>query len=125
VLVLLVTHKRTEIGALMAMGLSRRSARRILTSVGLVLSSAGVLGGLILGLFLCWLIDTFPVFKLPDIYYDTRIPVLVDYKVIAAMLAVSAAVAALSSWLPARFVTRASPSQLLRSMGETARTDGD
>lgn len=116
VLVLLVTHKRSEIGVLMAMGLSRRRARMILTSVGLALSSFGVLGGLLFGLLLCWIIDTFPIIKLPDIYYDTRIPVLVDPRVVLALLGASGVISLISSWLPARFITRGTPSSLLRPL---------
>jgi len=114
VLVLMVTHKRSEIGVLMAMGLAAKKARRLLTGVGLVLSSFGVLGGVIVGLALCWMIDTFPILKLPDIYYDTRIPVLVDPVVVISLLICSGAIAFLSSWLPARYITRSPPSILLR-----------
>lgn len=123
-LVLLVTHKRKEIGVLMAMGLSRKKAQAILTGVGLVLSSFGVLGGTFFGLFLCWFIDTFPkLFRLPAIYYDTRIPVLVDPQVIVSLLIVSLVVAILSSWLPARYITRGTPSALLRPLAQTNLPD--
>jgi lipoprotein-releasing system permease protein len=125
VLVLLVTHKRSEIGVLMAMGLSRRRARWILTSVGMVLSSLGVLGGLGLGLFVCWVIDTFPIFSLPEIYYDTRIPILIDPNVIGFLLIASSFIAFFSSWLPARFITRGTPAVLLRPIVETSLTNQD
>ncbi len=123
-LVLFVTHKRSEIGVLMTMGLSRRRATLILTSVGLVLSSTGVLGGLLFGLLLCWFLDSFPhVIQLPRYYYERHIPVLVDPQIIIFLLLVSTAVALVSSWLPARFITRGTPSQLLRPRLESTVTD--
>ncbi|MGE3974794.1 MAG: FtsX-like permease family protein [Bdellovibrionales bacterium] len=120
VLVLLVTHKRTEMGILMTLGLSQRRTRNAFTAVGCLVAGFGLFGGFSVGLFVCWLLDTFPIIKLPDIYYDTRIPVVVDPVLLSGLLVASIAIAFLSSWAPAYWSTRASVSELLKPQAQAS-----
>jgi len=114
VLVLLLTQKRRDLGILMAMGLSPRRTRQVFTRVGILLSACGMGGGLGLGIGISYLLDRYPIDMLPDIYYDSSIPVKVTPELIYFVVGVSAVVAFLSSYLPARINTSAQPSELLR-----------
>lgn len=114
VLVLLVTHKRSEIGVLMSMGLSVKKTRHIFAGVGMLLSGIGLIGGTTIGLLICLCLDKFPVIKLPDIYYDTRVPVLIDPLVIGIIVVSSVVVSFLASWVPAYLSTRLSPAEIIR-----------
>ncbi|MEQ1877282.1 MAG: FtsX-like permease family protein [Bdellovibrionia bacterium] len=116
VLVLLVTHKRSEIGLLMAMGLAPARTRNIFAGVGLLLSSIGLFGGLALGVLFCIALDKFSFIRLPDVYYDTRIPVEIDYTVLAGMVGGSLVLALAASWIPALLTTRMSPTEAIRSI---------
>lgn len=115
VLVLLLTQKRKDIGLLMSLGLSPSQTRGLFTRVGLILSMIGILGGLVLGIVFCLVINSISIPILPDVYYDATIPATVDPLFIASILAVATAIAFASSWFPARATTRETPSSALRS----------
>jgi len=122
VLVLLVTHKRTEMGVLMTLGLSQHRTRRAFASVGCLVAGFGLFGGFSVGILICWLLDTFPIIELPAIYYDTRIPVAVDPVLLFGLFLASVLIAFLSSWLPAYWSTRSSISELLKPQAQTNST---
>lgn len=119
VLVLLLTQKRKDIGLLMALGLSPRATRWLFVKVGLLLSSIGIFGGLIIGLVICFVVSRYPLPILPDIYYDATIPATVEPKFIVGILAASALIAFFSADLPARSSTRELPAEALRSQRQT------
>jgi lipoprotein-releasing system permease protein len=114
VLVLLVTQKRTDIGILISMGLSPLSARKVFTQLGIILSCIGLIGGLSLGLLVCWILKAYPLIQLPDIYYDRTIPIHVDFVVVGGILFFSLIIAFIASWLPAYYSTRIKPAEALR-----------
>jgi lipoprotein-releasing system permease protein len=106
VLVLLGIQKRRDIGMLMTMGLSRKRTRSLFTKIGMTLAGFGMFGGLSIGLIICWIGGRYQFIKLPDIYYDTRIPFEVDYNWVAGIIVIGGLVAFLASFLPAWWATR-------------------
>ncbi|MCB0357888.1 MAG: ABC transporter permease, partial [Bdellovibrionales bacterium] len=86
VLVLLITQKRKDIGILMSMGLSRLSTRWLFIRIGLMLSFLGLGSGLLLGLVVCKSIDKMKLDVLPSIYYDTSIPVAIEWNLLVIAL---------------------------------------
>jgi lipoprotein-releasing system permease protein len=118
VLVLLLTQKRKDIGVMMAMGMSPARTERTFLGLGLLLSLIGLMGGLILGLLVCWVISSFPMDILPSIYYERTIPARPDPVFIFWVVLVAALVASLSAYFPARRHTRMVPAEALR--GRTA-----
>ncbi len=119
VLVLLLTQKRKDIGVLMGMGLSPQATRWLFVKVGLLLSSFGIFGGLVVGLVICFVVSRYPLPILPDIYYDATIPATVDPKFIAGILLVSGLIAFFSADRPARAATRELPAEALRSQRQS------
>lgn len=71
---LLVTQKRRDLGILHTMGYSFKQIRRLFLGIGMTLSAAGILIGLVFGSALCFLFQRYPFLKLPNIYYETDIP---------------------------------------------------
>jgi lipoprotein-releasing system permease protein len=114
VLMLLMTQKRRDLGLLMALGLSKRRTRWTFASVGLILSCAGIGGGLVIGLGLSLLISRYPLNVLPEIYHDRSIPATVNYTFVLTVVVVASVIAFLSSWIPAWQNTRMTPSEALR-----------
>lgn len=114
-LVLLSTQKQQDIGMMQAMGFSRARVRRLFASMGISLTFIGMSAGLVLGLIICWWIDKFSILKLPDIYYDTDLPVSVDYKTIFVVSGLVFVIAILSSWFATRQTAVLSPVEALRS----------
>ncbi len=114
-LVLLSTQKKRDIGMMQAMGYSRGRVRQLFASMGVLLTFVGMAGGLMLGLIICWWIDKFSILKLPDIYYDTDLPVSVDFKTIFIVSGLVFVIATLSSWLATRQTAVLTPVEALRS----------
>ena len=115
VLVLLLSQKRKDIGALMAMGLSARRTQQAFVGLGLMLGLLGMGGGVIAGLTICFIIDRYPLPILPEIYYDATIPSTVDPWLVVTVLASSVVIAGVSAWLPARAHARLQPADALRA----------
>jgi len=114
VLALLLTHKKIELGTLMAIGLSEKNVVKVFTLVGVRLALIGTTTGLLFGLALCFLIDRYPIIKLPDIYYDTQIPIKIDPSVIFVVFFASLLVGLILSWLPIKVVAQRGAGQLMR-----------
>lgn len=114
VLVLLLTQKRKDIGVMMAMGLSPKKTQRVFLGVGLILSGLGLAGGLIFGITFCWIISTFPMDILPNIYYERTIPARLDPWLLVVILIFAVLISLLSAYFPARRHTRLSPAEALR-----------
>ncbi len=117
VLSLLISQKRREIGLMMALGMTSKAVQKIFVGVGLLLATAGISIGLIGGLTICGLIDRFPLSLLPDIYYDSTIPVLVTANLIIAIVIIAFLVAFLSAYLPAKGLSKLTPAQTFRLRG--------
>lgn len=114
VLVLLLMQKRKDIGVLMGMGLSPRRTRWIFVRVGLMLSSIGIFGGLVVGVVLCLALERYPLPILPaDIYYDATIPAKVDPRFIGGIVIAALVIAFFSAYWPARAVTNETPADAL------------
>lgn len=102
-LTMLVMEKQKDIQVLKSMGASSNLIQRIFLSEGLLLAAIGAVGGILLGILLCWaqmkfklvpiqggsfLIDYYPVRMLPP-----------DFLLVAGTVAL---VALLASWVPSR-----------------------
>ncbi len=114
VLLLLITQKGQDIGVLMALGLSRRQIQRVFTKVGLILSGLGIGVGLVGGLAVCYYLDQNPLYWLPDLYYESKIPVEVDYLFIFVVLVCSLILSFFGSWIPTRRQISYTPAEAMR-----------
>lgn len=123
VLVLLLTQKRKDIGLLMSLGLSPSKTRELFIRVGLILSSIGIGTGLVLGVVISLVINAYPIPLLPEVYYDATIPATVEPLFILSILLISAVIAYISAWIPARQTTTGSPAEALR--GGAMKSEAD
>ncbi len=114
VLTLLLTQKRRDMGILMTMGLSQKKTRKLFIRIGMILSLGGMLSGLIIGLLVCLLLYLYPIDLLPDIYYDSSLPVVVSRFSVFIIVICAIFVAFISSYLPVKAQTALWPSQALR-----------
>lgn len=113
-IVLLSNQKRQDMGMLQAMGLATHRIRNLFAGMGVLLSASGMGVGLGLGLLICWWIDKFSILKLPDIYYDTKLPISIDYFTISIVLFLVFVLSALSSIWTSRQSTPRNPIESLR-----------
>lgn len=114
VMVLLMSQKRQDIGMLMALGLSYQKTRIVFLRVGLLLSSIGIVSGLVFGTSVCLFLDWYPLELLPDIYTDSTLPAKLTPRILYFVIGSSAVIAVLGSWLPVwRYVLK-NPAESLR-----------
>lgn len=114
VISLLVSQKRREIGMMMALGMTARRVQRVFVGIGFLLSFAGVTVGVSLGLLICTVIDRFPIPLLPDIYYDSTIPVQVTPELVGIVIGLAFVVAVMSAFLPSRGLSKLTPAETFR-----------
>ncbi|PAF51895.1 hypothetical protein BKH43_01295 [Helicobacter sp. 13S00401-1] len=75
-LLMVVMNRRKEIALLISLGTTKKEVRNIFLSLGLVIGCSGIVCGAILGLFINWLLKTFPIIHIPaDVYGISTLPI--------------------------------------------------
>ena len=115
-LVMLVLEKSREIAILKAIGAKDSGIRRIFFFQGLVIGSLGTIGGVLLGLSICWGLMNFDIIDIPPGVYPggNRIPVLIDWFDVALATFSSFTICILVTLYPATKASRLNPVDPLR-----------
>ena len=114
VLVLLMSQKRMDIAMLKTLGLSNHQTLWLFTKMGLWISLSGLLLGSLIGLSVSYYLQFYPLQVLPDYYYDSSIPALVNLSFALAVIVVVALLALLGCLIPARATLKIEPAILLK-----------
>lgn len=114
VLVLLLHQKRKDIGILMAMGLSRRESLKTFASMGWILSTAGLIIGLIVGVSISLVLEKYPLDILPDIYLDSTIPAFLSWGTVVFIGFLGIVLSFVAAWLPAWHTVNFTPAEALK-----------
>ncbi|MEC9283732.1 MAG: FtsX-like permease family protein [Bdellovibrionota bacterium] len=118
VMSLLISQKKQDIALLKTLGMTNKETKDLFTKFGFQLGAFGVIGGLVIGLVLCFLIGTFELIQLPsEVYYDHFLPVKIDYFLSAAIAAVALVICYIGAVIPARAGAKQSMAQVLRPGG--------
>ena len=109
-----VLEKSKEIAILKAMGSPDTLIQRVFVAEGLVLGLLGAVGGITVGLSLCWALDRFGFPFNENVYYIERLPVVVAPAEVAVVGVAALVIVWLSSLYPARVASRMRPVDGLR-----------
>ena len=112
----MVVHDRTrEIGILKSMGMTDRGILRVFMLQGAWIGIVGTFVGTVLGLVLCWVIDTFEVIRIPpEVYFVDRLPVTLHVADVAAIVVASVVVAFAATVYPSLQASRLEPVEAIR-----------
>ena len=102
-LVLVVAQKSREFGILQVLGSNKKTIESIVMYQGGLISSFGIISGLIIGLFFVYLQNIFGIIPLPeDIYFTSSLPMVIFLKDIIAILTISIGMVMVSIYISAR-----------------------
>jgi lipoprotein-releasing system permease protein len=114
-LYMMVLAKRTDIGVLMAAGLSRNRVKKIFALQGLIIGTLGGAFGIIIGSILGLLQKKFSLIALPsDIYFISALPIDIRIPDIALILMLAILIGLLFSIYPALRASRLDPVDIIR-----------
>lgn len=105
-LTLLIIEKKKDIGILWSMGADRRMIRKIFFIEGLLISLAGTIGGILLGLLVCWLQTQFGLIRFGEGFVVSWYPVDVKLMDMVYIVIAVTAIGLLAAWYPVNVFTR-------------------
>lgn len=105
---MLIIDKKNDIKTLSHIGLSKKGIRRIFVAEGRMISIGGAVVGLLLGLLVCWLQQTFGFLKLDSMgsFVISNYPVKMIWTDFVLVLATVVGIGLLASWYPIRIFTK-------------------
>jgi lipoprotein-releasing system permease protein len=114
-LILLVMQKSRDIAILKTMGTSSLRVMAIFMMQGLVIGVIGTTVGGLLGLGLCWVLDTYELIQIPmDVYQVSHVPFVVQPEDFLVVVVATIAICFLATIYPSRQASRLDPVQALR-----------
>jgi lipoprotein-releasing system permease protein len=114
-LIMMVMEKTKEIGILKSMGATKRSIWFIFTFEGTLIGCVGAVLGTLLGLFLCWSLQTWlSIPLLSSVYQIDKLPAEVSWFFVASVNAASLVVCLLATLYPAWRASTLKPVEALR-----------
>lgn len=101
-LTMLVLEKQRDIGILRTMGMTGRDIQRMFVLSGMLIGGVGIGVGLVLGLSLCWIQESYGLFTLNAAFIIPALPVEVDYMDVALIVVSTFLLTLVAVWIPAR-----------------------
>ena len=117
-LTMLIIEKKKDINILRSMGANEQLIQRIFMLEGIFISMIGAVGGLVLGLLVCFAQIQFQLIKLHSggNYIVQAYPVEVQAMDVLSVFLLVATIGLLAAWLPVRKIIR--PAETVRMVGE-------
>ena len=107
-LTMLIIEKKKDISTLISMGTDLKRIRRIFLYEGWLISALGAILGLIIGIFICWLQQTYGIIKLQGSgsfvidAYPVQIVAFDFFLIFVTVLGIGY----FAAWYPVRYITR-------------------
>lgn len=115
-LLMTVMSRRSEIALMRTLGATKVEIRTIFFRLGLIIGSAGILAGTLLGAFGIWLLKTFDIISMPaDVYGTSKLPVELSMNDFAFILLGTSIIILLSALYPAKKASETDPLTVLRN----------
>lgn len=116
-LLMYLFHQQTTLAILSAMGMPMQQLRTIFTIISLVITLTATIAGILLASLVSWLIETYHLIPLPDVYYVTYVPAHMDVQIIFLVMGIMNIVSLITSWLTTGRIKRMNLAHLLKQSG--------
>jgi len=113
-LLMIVLEKTETIGVLKSMGSTNRDIIKIFFYQGLFISISGIIIGNIIGYGLCLLELEYNFFKLPDIYYMSHVPILINWNTGILITVLTLILSLIVTIIPSYLASKLNPVTSLR-----------
>ncbi len=115
-LLMTVMSRRSEIALMRTLGASKQEIKSIFFKLGLIIGSAGIIAGSLLGGIGIWILTTFDLISMPeDVYGTSRLPVDLTMNDFTFIIIGTAVIIFLSSIYPAKKASQTDPLTVLRN----------
>jgi len=115
-LLMTVMSRRSEIALMRTLGATKREIKSIFFKLGLIIGSAGIVAGTLLGGLGIWILTTFDIISMPaDVYGTSRLPVDLTMSDFGLILLGTSIIILLSALYPAKKASQTDPLTVLRN----------
>jgi len=115
-LLMTVMSRRSEIALMRTLGATKAEIKAIFFKLGLVIGSAGILAGTLLGGIGIWVLTTFDLISMPeDVYGTSRLPVDLTLSDFSFIILGTSVIILLSALYPAKKASQTDPLTVLRN----------
>ena len=116
-LFMIITHKRSDIAILKAMGLRDAIITRSFILLGGCISGVATCFGLFGATIASWILERYPFIELPDVYYVSHLPARMEWPILVIVFLVIMVITLCASWFSARRVRSINVAHVLRFEG--------
>ncbi len=115
-LLMTVMSRRSEIALMRTLGATQKEIKTIFFKLGVIIGSAGIVAGTLLGALGIWLLKTFDIISVPeDVYGTSRLPVDLTLSDFGLIILGTAIIILLSARYPAKKAAQTDPLKVLRN----------
>jgi len=115
-LLMTVMSRRSEIALMRTLGATHKEIKTIFFKLGLIIGSAGIVAGTLLGGLGIWLLKTFDLISVPeDVYGTSKLPVDLTLGDFGLIILGTSVIILLSALYPARKAAQTDPLTVLRN----------
>ncbi len=115
-LLMTVMSRRSEIALMRTLGATKAEIKSIFFRLGLVIGSAGIVAGTLLGGFGIWILTTFDIISMPaDVYGTSKLPVDLTMGDFGLIILGTSVIILLSALYPAKKASQTDPLTVLRN----------
>ncbi|PHS33310.1 MAG: hypothetical protein COA92_05320 [Sulfurovum sp.] len=115
-LLMTVMSRRPEIALMRTLGASKPEIKSIFFRLGIIIGTAGILAGTILGLLGIWILKTFDIISMPaDVYGTSKLPVELTLGDFGLIILGTSIIILLSALYPAKKASQTDPLTVLRN----------
>jgi len=113
-LLMIVLEKTREIGILKTLGSTGKDIIGIFSYQGMLIAVTGIIIGNILGYGLCVLQLKYNIISLPEIYFMSKVPIIINWEIGLIITIITTAVCFLAAFIPSYLASKLKPVTAIR-----------